>query len=268
MGFTEGFNVESSTWLTLAASIMLALAIYIVVSMLLSISMEDFMKALSSSETLFAIKLSFATAIPSSIVALTISIPLAYALARCRFKLRTALDVLVASPMSMSPIALGTLILFTLLKVPPGRALNDSLNIVYDVKGIVLVQTLIATSVMTTSLKGVFSSLDIDYEELSIALGHSWFSTLVNVVIPMSKRGLLASYLMGFLRAFTDFGATVMVAGATLFKTSTLPTAIYIAMGSGDFALAIALVSLSMIIGVAVVAVINSLWREPIDASY
>ncbi len=260
--------MKPSTWLTLAASIVLALAIYIAVSLLLSTSMEDFVRALLSNEALFAIKLSFATAIPSSTIALAISILLAYALARCRFKLRMALDVLVASPMSMSPVALGTLIIFTLLKTLPGRALNDSLNIVYDVKGVVLVQTLIATSVMTTSLKGVFSSIDVDYEELSKALGHSWFSTLINVVIPMSKRGLLASYLMGFLRAFTDFGATVMVAGATLFKTSTLPTAIYIAMGSGDFALALTLVFLSMIIGVAVTAAVNSLWREPIDSGH
>ena len=260
--------MQPSVWLTLAAGTMLALAAYIIVSVLLSISMGDFIRALLSSEALFAIKLSFATAIPSSIIALAFSIPLAYALARCRFKLRMVLDSLVASPMSIPPVALGTLILFTLLKIPPGRALNDSLNVVYDVKGIVLVQTLIATSVMTTSLKGVFSSLEVDYEELSRALGHSWFSTLINVVIPMSKRGLLASYLMGFLRAFTDFGATVMVAGATLFKTSTLPTTIYIAMSTGDFALALALVLLSIVIGMVVIAAVNSLWGESIDASH
>ncbi len=260
--------MKESKWLTLTTCIALALATYIVASLLLSTSIGGFTRALLSSEALFAIKLSFATATLSSIIALAISIPLAYALARCRFKLRMALDVLVASPISMSPVALGTLMLFTLLKTPPGRALNDLLNIVYNAKGIVLVQTLIATSVMTTSLKGVFSGLDVDYEELSRALGHSWFSTLINVVIPMSRRGLLASYLMGFLRAFTDFGATVMVAGATLFKTSTLPTTIYIAIGSGDFTLALALILLSMIIGVAVVAAVNSLWGEPTDASH
>jgi molybdate transport system permease protein len=56
----------------------------------------------------------------------------------------------------------------------------------------------------------------------------------------MARRGILSAAILAWARALGEFGATLMVAGATRFKTATLPISVYLNIGSGELGLAIA----------------------------
>ncbi len=53
------------------------------------------------------------------------------------------------------------------------------------------------------------------------------------------KEPLVCASVLAWSRAIGEFGATLMLAGATRFKTETLPMAVYLNISSGDFEIAI-----------------------------
>ena len=64
--------------------------------------------------------------------------------------------------------------------------------------------------------------------------------------------------LLGFVRAISEFGATIVVAGNIPGKTQTLPLAIYSEVLLGDDAMAIRLIAVS--VGLAVVTLLVHNW--------
>jgi len=64
--------------------------------------------------------------------------------------------------------------------------------------------------------------------------GYSELESFFYVTLPAAKRGILGAALVSWARAIGEFGATVMLAGATRFKTETLPIALYLSLASAD----------------------------------
>lgn len=60
-----------------------------------------------------------------------------------------------------------------------------------------------------------------------------WYITL-----PLARRSLVSAYILGFARGLGEFGATLMIAGNIPGKTQTIPTAIYVAVDSGNTGMA------------------------------
>jgi molybdate transport system permease protein len=58
------------------------------------------------------------------------------------------------------------------------------------------------------------------------------------ITIPLAKRSLITAYVLGFARSIGEFGATLMIAGNIPGKTQMVPTAIYIAVETGNSAMA------------------------------
>jgi molybdate transport system permease protein len=56
----------------------------------------------------------------------------------------------------------------------------------------------------------------------------------------MARRGLLAGLILAWARALGEFGATLMLAGATRFKTATLPITVFLNIGTGELEAAVA----------------------------
>jgi molybdate transport system permease protein len=64
----------------------------------------------------------------------------------------------------------------------------------------------------------------------------------------MSKNGLLAGGIITWSKGIGEFGAALMVAGATRMKTETLPISLFLNMSCGDLDLAIAAATILIII--------------------
>jgi molybdate transport system permease protein len=60
--------------------------------------------------------------------------------------------------------------------------------------------------------------------------------TFFRIILPLSKKDILAGIILSFARATGELGATLMFAGNIPGMTNTLPLAFYSAFAAGDMA--------------------------------
>jgi len=78
------------------------------------------------------------------------------------------------------------------------------------------------------------SEIDENLEKSARILGASSLKSFFNITLPLSYKGITAGTLLGFIRAFSEFGATIIVAGNIPGKTQTVPLAIYTNIITGN----------------------------------
>jgi molybdate transport system permease protein len=245
---------------TISALVLLAVFfIGIIVSMLSYTDWSTFIAALFSKEILFAIRLSVTTATVAAVISLLIAVPVAYAISRSRFPGKDIVDSLLDLPIVISPVALGA-VLLVFFNTPFGSAINNNvIRFVFAVPGIVLAQITVISALAVRLLKSTFDGIDPRYEQVARTLGCSKPEAFFRVTLPMARDGLVASAILTWARAIGEFGATVMLAGATAMKTETLPTAIYLNLASADVEKAIAVIFVLVLIAVVALLVIRKL---------
>jgi len=86
--------------------------VILIASMIVELGQESFSKPPRFDELSFAIKLSLLTATIASVMAILISIPVAYLFSRYTFFGKNFLDTLLDLPIVLSPIALGAVYIF------------------------------------------------------------------------------------------------------------------------------------------------------------
>lgn len=211
----------------------------LIVSMIAELWRESFARTPEARTILFAIRLSILTATVSSILALSVSLPVAYLLSREVFPGKDLLDTLLDLPIVLSPIALGAMLLI-FFNTSVGKQIEQVFGpFVFEVKGIVLAQFVVIVGLSIRLLKTTFEGIDVEYEHLARTLGYNKANVFFRVVLPMARKGVLASFLLVWGRAMGEFGATVTLAGATTLKTETIPVAIYLSFESADISSAL-----------------------------
>jgi molybdate transport system permease protein len=162
------------TWATTSAlALMVLFIIIIVVSLLTYTDWSSIGSTLISAETLFAIKLSLITATITTILAIAIAVPVAYAISKNDFFGKSLVDSLLDLPIVISPVALGAALL-VFFNTPIGEAINNNvIRFVFSVPGIVLAQFTVVSALAVRLLKSTFDGIDLRYEQVSRTLGCS-----------------------------------------------------------------------------------------------
>lgn len=238
------------------------LALILVVSFCLTILLAPLLAgpasviaSIFSDRSLRACLLSVATATISVAASLAVGIPSAYVLSKKRFPGRALLLELIRLPNVLPPVAIGLCLLLFFKRTGPGAFIDSLVGIVFEVPGIVVAQAAIVLPLVTCYLKDVFDTVDPRYVLMARSMGLSELEALVKVVIPMRWSGILGASTLAWVRAAGEFGATLMLAGATPYKTETLPISLYLAMARGDLAqAAVSVLFLAALGGLALVA--------------
>ena len=89
------------------------------------------------------------------------------------------------------------------------------------------------------------------------SLGAGPTRVALTITLPLAYRGILAGVLLGFVRALSEFGATITVAGNIPGKTQTLPLAIFSSVQLRNDAEAVRLIAVSIALAVATLIVHN-----------
>jgi molybdate transport system permease protein len=243
---------------TVSALALLALFfVVIIVSLLTYTSWRSIGAALIAPETLFAVKLSLITATISTVLAILVAVPVAYAISKNNFFGKSLVDSLLDLPIVVSPIALGAALL-VFFNTPLGAAINNNvIRFVFSVPGIVLAQFTIISALAVRLLKSTFDGIDMRYEHVARTLGCSKPEAFFRVIMPLAKDGLIASGILTWARATGEFGATVTLAGATAMRTETLPISIYLNLASANTGQAVALVLILVVISLAALLLIR-----------
>ena len=174
---------------------------------------------------------------------------------------RFALDVLVSLPLALPPVAIGFFLLLVLGRDGPvGRVLNNLLgiDIVFTWMAAALASAVVSFPLMARTIMVAMSGVDERLEMSARSLGAGTWRVLFTVTIPLAYRGILAGVLLGFVRALSEFGATIVVAGNIPGRTQTLPLAMFINVQLGNNEEALKLVAVS--IGLAVVTLVVHNW--------
>lgn len=125
----------------------------------------------------------------------------------------------------------------------------------------IIASTIVAFPLMFQTVKLGFQSVDKDIEEAARVDGANEMKVFLFVTLPLSAKSMVTGLILSFARALGEFGATLMFAGNIPGKTQTAPTAIYVAMDSGNMSLAWMLV-LSMVVVSFFNAICNQLLRK------
>ena len=151
------------------------------------------------------------TATISTTVITLLGTPLAYLLARGHGIGTRILTALVALPLALPPLMSGLLLLYV---VGPytvaGQIFGGRLT---DTRvGIVLAQTFVAAPFLIIAARSAFAAVDPALEDVAASLGHGRLARFTRVAVPAALPGIGAGVLLAWLRAFGEFGATVILA--------------------------------------------------------
>lgn len=211
-----------------------------VFSLIAKLDFYFFQQILFNSELHFALLMSLGTSLFSLILALCVAVPSAWRMSQVRLPFQSFFDTLFDLPMVLPPLVTGLslLLLFSSQGIF-AELLPFISKWIFSPIGIIIAQTYVASSILLRSTRGIFSSFESGYRFASYSLGLSPFKTLIKIEIPMCWKPLVCASVLAWSRAIGEFGATLMLAGATRFKTETLPMAVYLNISSGDFEIAI-----------------------------
>ncbi len=201
-----------------------------------------------------------------AIVATLIDVPLALLLSWLVVKKRIRgaflLDILASLPLAVPPVVVGyALLLLFGRNGPLGRLLDAALGweVVFTWFAAALAAAIVSFPLAARAIMVAMEGVDERLERAARSLGAGPVRVAFTVTLPLAYRGILAGALLGFVRAVSEFGATIVVAGNIPGKTQTLPLAIYhnVQLGRDDHALT--LVAISIALAVATLAIHNLL---------
>lgn len=227
---------------------LVALFIVAPLLMLMKEGMVQLPTAIQSKEVQFAIALSLKTSIISTIICLMLAAPIAQFLHQCRFKhyVMPFLYLPLALPHIVSGVAL--LLFFGHLGIGGFLERHFNLAFVFTEKGIMLAQVFVNLPFAIQLLAVGLERLNGRQLFVARTLGASKWQCFYHVTLPLLKSTLIATVILTWSRALGEFGAVIMVAGATRMKTEILPTSIMLNLSTGELDLAMAIAVILMMI--------------------
>ena len=181
--------------------------------------------------------LSVFSATVTTLIAMLVGIPTAYALSRFRFRGRMAASVLLDAVLVVPASTVG-LSLMVALQYPPVLALQDALGfrLVHSVASIVLAQLVLALAFGIQAWRAAFDSLNPRFEHVARSLGSSRLRTFFTVTLPLAKGGVLVGIVLAWTRALAEFGAVLLVSGTFRMRdvTQFSPLARWLGISNAD----------------------------------
>jgi len=161
----------------------------------------------------------------TSLVALAVSIPSGYALARLRLPWRTALMILFLLPQAFPSVA----IYINVARVFYSIGLSGTIT------GVVLVHAAHGLVYSVWIAAAAFAAVDRDLELAARNIGASPLRTFFTVTLPLAAPGIMASAIFVFLESLDEFTGTFFVG---VPQVTTLPLLLYNASMGGNYQIA------------------------------
>jgi molybdate transport system permease protein len=227
-GLLDGGN---SGWIFLLPGALLfaLLALPLTALVLRSINRDFFPNALSK-PALQALSLSLVTSSFTMVIAAVFGTPLAYMLARWKFKHKAWIELILDLPIVLPPSVAGLALLLAFGRNGLfGPALNIlGISLPFTTAAVVLAQTFVAGPLYVRSARVGFTGIDKQLEEAAHVEGASHWQLFNEVMIPLAGRALISGAILTWTRALGEFGATILFAGNLQGTTQTMPIAVYV----------------------------------------
>jgi putative spermidine/putrescine transport system permease protein len=157
-----------------------------------------------------ALGTSLMLALATTLLALILGVPAAFALGRYRFRGRTLAQLLIFAPILVPPfsVAMGLQVIFIRL------GLADTLL------GVTLAHLLFALPYVVIIVGSASAVLDQSWEQQARSLGASAWRTFWHVTVPLLRPSLVVAALLAFLVSWSQYALTLLIGGGQVW---TLP---------------------------------------------
>jgi iron(III) transport system permease protein len=208
-------------------------------------SLENYTAIFSKSRTFAPFFNSVSMSLTASVGCLSIAIPASYMIDKTKLNIRWLVEFLVMLPWAMPASAIAINIInanaapniFSFNRVLVGTSLLLPLG--YVIRSIPIM-------IKTTHVS--FQNLNDTLIEASKSLGASWIGTFVKVVLPILSPGLLAGFLLVFIRSIGEYTVS-----AFLYTAANRPISIAMVNGIFEYNVGLAMAYGTLLIGLTAI---------------
>jgi molybdate transport system permease protein len=227
-----------------------------------SVNPEFFSYAFSQ-KALSALKLSLLTSTVTTVCAVLFGTPLAYILAKWKFRFKSWAELLIDLPIVLPPSVAGLALLIAFGR----RGLFGStlsilgISLPFTTAAVVIAQIFVAAPLYIRSARVGFKGIDKQLEEAANVEGANRWQLFREVMLPLASRALFSGAILTWTRALGEFGATILFAGNLEGVTQTMPMAIYLGFET-DRGVALALSVVLIVVSALLLGITRKIERE------
>ncbi|MFC1862243.1 ABC transporter permease [Chloroflexota bacterium] len=197
---------------------------------------------------------SLAFAATSCAIAILLCLPLGSIIHFNNFRGKRVIINITQTLYSVPTVAIGLFVFVFLSRAGP----LGSLGLLFTPPAIVAGQVLLVSPILTGLTISALSGVDKAVTETAVSLGANRFQATA-LVIREARFAILAALIMGFGRAISEVGLSLMVGGNIRGFTRTITTAISLETSKGDIELSIALGIILIFLALVINIVLNRL---------
>jgi len=200
-----------------------------VFSQSLATGLSGFWQAVSSPESVAALKLT----VFSSLIVIAINgvfgTMIAWVLVRDQFPGKKAVNAVIDLPFALPTIVAG-LTLLTLY----GKDSPIGLDIAFTRVAVIFALLFVTLPFVVRAVQPLLLEMDREMEEAAASLGASGLTIFRRIIFPNLMPGIAAGVALAFARALGEYGSLVLITGEIPFKTEVSSVFIFRQIESGN----------------------------------
>ncbi|WP_371186342.1 ABC transporter permease [Thalassotalea maritima] len=209
------------------------------------------------------IKVSFSVSLLAILLTIIPCIFIGFILAFSQFRGRWLLTSCIQTMQSVPTVVIGLLVYILLTRHGP----LGNLHWLFTQKAMVLGQVLICIPILVSLSQAAFTNIDKRVWETSRTLGRGPLASTLLCCREL-KVPLLLTVITAFSRIITEVGCSMMVGGNILNATRNIPTAIALETSKGQFAQAVALGLVLLLLSLILNLILSSMRGSAMVRSY
>lgn len=218
-------------------------------------------------EFLTTMALTFELAAVTTVILLLIGIPLAAFLAFSKTRFKSVAETIVSMPLVLPPSVLG---FYLLLAFSPASFIGEFLTshgirLAFSFEGLVIGSVLFSLPFMVHPIQSALSQVPRSIFEASYTLGKSKIETMIRVILPTVRHGLISGIVLAFAHTVGEFGVILMIGGNIPDETRVASIAIYDEVESLNYAMAHQYALTLFVVTFAILLIVYTLNKKSLE---
>jgi len=218
-------------------------------------------------EFLTTMTLTFELAAVTTVILLLIGIPLAAFLAFSKTRFKSVAETIVSMPLVLPPSVLG---FYLLLAFSPASFIGEFLTshgvrLAFSFEGLVVGSVLFSLPFMVHPIQSALSQVPRSIFEASYTLGKSKIETMIRVILPSIRHGLISGIVLAFAHTVGEFGVILMIGGNIPDETRVASIAIYDEVESLNYAMAHQYALTLFVVTFAILLIVYTLNKKSLE---
>lgn len=166
----------------------------------------------------------------STLILLLLGTPLAWWLARTRWRFKFLLEAVVALPLVLPPTVLGFYLLVALGPHGPVGGAMEALGgrpLAFTFTGLVIGSVFYSMPFVVQPLQDAFTAVGRRPLEVAATLRAAPLDRFFTVALPLARAGFFTAAVLGFAHTLGEFGVVLMIGGNIPGETQVVSIAIY-----------------------------------------